>query len=909
MKLIRYTLLLLVLTALDFSARASHIYGADFFYEAISKTSYRISLVVYGDCVGMRSVPLNNAAPQIIVLDNGNFITNLTLFQMGPGVEVTPVCPAQRSNTACASLSGTLPGVMRFTYSAVYNVPYKSSNWLFRFQGTLSAASMAGRSSAINNIATAGGSVITLEAQLNNSIDSNSSPRFTTIPTPFSCINVPQQYNQGAVDPQNDSLVYSLAPGLVTGGTVTYNFPFTATAPLATAAGTFSFSSVTGQLAFTPNAVQTSLVVNKVTEYRNGVIVGTAYREMTFIVLTNCNSNPAVVAIDTVAGSQNGGVRSSPTAFNSCFGTDSMEFRIVAYNPAKDTLDASVNGLPPGAVVSIVQNNTPDPVIYFKWKPSGSLGVGTYNFFVTLKDKGCPLSSQQTQAYSVQVFKPNEMSTSVLAPTQCVHQAYVQYNFYQGLVPRLVTISQGGNVVRSYTDNTGSLRDSLPAGNYTVTINSPNLPCSSTYALRIVDSGIYPHIPQVVSPLYYCTGDKPVLLRAPADSGAFINWYGTGRSPFSGPPLPQTDTPGIFTWYLTQRFKVCESLDDSITVFVTKRPVAHIAAPDFVCLHDTATISFDGTVGPGPQIDYLWRWEDPVMLRGDGPGPWRVYWSNLGRKTVKLQVIENNCPSDTAVHELEIRPVPYAGIDAKGEVCLHDTLGIYYNSRLVDGQQYTWTFAGADTATAVGPGPFQRRWRSAGTKEIGLIVGLNGCYDTGLKETIVRPLPPVRIGNAAGPACIGDQLFLTASGGVRYAWSPADSMLYTADGRMYAQILKPSIYRVTAASEYGCIDSTAIAYSDVQPCCNFTYPNAFSPNGDGRNDRFRVLTHGNHQQFELSIFNNWGQRVFYGLDPEVGWDGRFDGKPCDAGTYFFYVAATCFTGHKENQKGSLMLVK
>ena len=95
----------------------------------------------------------------------------------------------------------------------------------------------------------------------------------------------------------------------------------------------------------------------------------------------------------------------------------------------------------------------------------------------------------------------------------------------------------------------------------------------------------------------------------------------------------------------------------------------------------------------------------------------------------------------------------------------------------------------------------------------------------------------------------------------------------------------------------------------MAPCCGFSYPDAFTPNGDGRNDRFRVVSYGNQAQFGLSIYNNWGQRVYYGLDPAEGWDGLFGGKPCDAGTYYYFVSATCFTGRRESHKGSLVLIR
>src|SRR5690606_25804806 len=116
------------------------------------------------------------------------------------------------------------------------------------------------------NIVTTGSSLMALEATLNNTGGNNSSAVYTTIPTPFFCINKPVQYNQGAVDPNNDNLTFSLVPGLeAMGGTVTYNAPTTAINPLETSTGTVLNAS-TGQLSFTPNAAQKSLVVTRVEE-------------------------------------------------------------------------------------------------------------------------------------------------------------------------------------------------------------------------------------------------------------------------------------------------------------------------------------------------------------------------------------------------------------------------------------------------------------------------------------------------------------------------------------------------------------------------------------------------------------------------------------------------------------------
>ncbi len=62
----------------------------------------------------------------------------------------------------------------------------------------------------------------------------------------------------------------------------------------------------------------------------------------------------------------------------------------------------------------------------------------------------------------------------------------------------------------------------------------------------------------------------------------------------------------------------------------------------------------------------------------------------------------------------------------------------------------------------------------------------------------------------------------------------------------------------------------------------------FSPNGDGLNDVFNPFFKCGSLdlQYHISIFNRWGQRVYYGHNMNDTWDGTFHGKTVDAGTYF-----------------------
>ena len=305
---------------LTLNASATHIYGGDFFYTWVSGNTYTISLVIYGDCSGSAFPFLTGATPQVEIYNGSTSITTITLSQQGSAVEVTPVCPSQLGNTTCSNPSNTIPGIKKFTYSANYTLSGTSANWRFLFNGTMGSTTSAGRSTSITNavVGTSAGSIMQLQATLNNTVGNNSSPVYTTIPTPFFCINKAANYNPGAVDANGDALSYSLVAGLEPGGTVTYVSPHTATAPLAASTGTFSFSSATGQLAFTPNLVQRSLVVNQVTETRGSTVVGTSMREMTFVVLNNCNNRPPGGFISNTSGGTLSNNNTTVTACNFC---------------------------------------------------------------------------------------------------------------------------------------------------------------------------------------------------------------------------------------------------------------------------------------------------------------------------------------------------------------------------------------------------------------------------------------------------------------------------------------------------------------------------------------------------------------------------------------------------------------
>ncbi|WP_461631951.1 gliding motility-associated C-terminal domain-containing protein [Labilibaculum euxinus] len=87
-------------------------------------------------------------------------------------------------------------------------------------------------------------------------------------------------------------------------------------------------------------------------------------------------------------------------------------------------------------------------------------------------------------------------------------------------------------------------------------------------------------------------------------------------------------------------------------------------------------------------------------------------------------------------------------------------------------------------------------------------------------------------------------------------------------------------------------------------------PNVFTPNGDGRNDIFRVKSQS-LKSFGATIINRWGRVVYEWKDPDGGWNGKINGKWATPGTYFYVITAT---GREElkktyTKKGSFMLIR
>jgi gliding motility-associated-like protein len=122
-----------------------------------------------------------------------------------------------------------------------------------------------------------------------------------------------------------------------------------------------------------------------------------------------------------------------------------------------------------------------------------------------------------------------------------------------------------------------------------------------------------------------------------------------------------------------------------------------------------------------------------------------------------------------------------------------------------------------------------------------------------------------------------------------------------------------SNYTVTlyALSPLGCIDSVARAII-YQEEVIFYVPNSFTPDGDEFNQVFQAIFTSGYDpyDFNMTIFNRWGEVVFETNDDTVGWDGTYGGKVVQSGTYTWKIEfKTIYNDERVMVNGHLNLLK
>ena len=180
-------------------------------------------------------------------------------------------------------------------------------------------------------------------------------------------------------------------------------------------------------------------------------------------------------------------------------------------------------------------------------------------------------------------------------------------------------------------------------------------------------------------------------------------------------------------------------------------------------------------------------------------------------------------------------------------------------------------------------------------------VTVGGCNDKDSVLVNYSVQPVVDLGPDAS-LCLGTTILLEAgSETFDYVWQDGST-----DNTFL--VSTPGTYSVSVIIN-GC-EATDEIVIVPDPCiCKVTAPNIFSPNGDGFNDNFSQIDCYDLLSYDLTVYNRYGEVVFMTTKMDGSWNGQFEGKDCEMGTYVYVINYTRPTGETGVTSGNVILVR
>lgn len=269
----------------------------------------------------------------------------------------------------------------------------------------------------------------------------------------------------------------------------------------------------------------------------------------------------------------------------------------------------------------------------------------------------------------------------------------------------------------------------------------------------------------------------------------------------------------------------------------------------------------------------------------------------------RVETSNNGCVTKDSVWiNVGNRTTAFAGADVVK--CFDDSVQL----NATGGQLFTWTPNDWLTNTTIAnPISFAKETRNY----VVAVIDTNGCRKPAYDTVMVRVVPKIDV--FAGRDTFvkkGIPVQIRASGAQQYHWEPASLFSDPNVAAPYIPILNNATqFVVRGYTPEGCEDFDSVWVRILESDPDLFVPNAFSPNGDGRNDVFKPIGFGADYVELFVVYNRWGQQVFYSNKYGEGWNGTMNGKDQPVGTYVWILKGRDYTGRKIEKRGTVLLLR
>lgn len=190
------------------------------------------------------------------------------------------------------------------------------------------------------------------------------------------------------------------------------------------------------------------------------------------------------------------------------------------------------------------------------------------------------------------------------------------------------------------------------------------------------------------------------------------------------------------------------------------------------------------------------------------------------------------------------------------------------------------------------------------------VTAVDSCNNKFSDTIKVKPMDINLVVDYPEPICLYDTatIFLT-SALKNYSWTPLNDGLISAGNTLKLFPKATTLFTVSGERFAGCKLTDTVLIKVVDCPVYIYFPNAFTPNNDGRNDIFKASFSGNVEQFELTVYNRYGELIFTTKSPGYGWDGKIKGAAQNTGVYVWHCQYKMRNESIKFAKGTVTLIR
>jgi len=541
---------------------------------------------------------------------------------------------------------------------------------------------------------------------------------------------------------------------------------------------------------------------------------------------------------------------------------------------------------------------------------SAAGGTAPYNYLWNNAATGNSVSNLAAGNYSVTVTDnngcTNTFATNITEPQPInINLTSTDITCNGAMNGTANVIVSGGTGNYSYNWNSGQTipnLNSLDNGNYTITVTDQNS-CTATATATIIEPS--PLVISVTGSGMICPGQiVPITVNAVGGNSNYTYHWSNGL----GNAATQNVSPATatnYTVYVTDA-NGCTSPTLPINITVNDINLANISVngTPFLCFGNSGSVLAQISGGSGV---YTYQWNNGLP---NGSGPHSIQPAASGYYTVTILDNCGNSRTESVFVNVEQLPIVTLTPQSIAE-CGNVNMNFINTANNTGNYSYGWNFGDGNTGSGAN---VNHNYDATGNYTVTLtMTSNNGCVGTGsaIQTVVVYPVANANIDSDKTTTSIFApefRFYNTSVNSNSCFWNFGDGATSTQNNPIH-QYENEGTYTVMliAYNVNGCNDTTYQTVI-VNPEFTFYIPNAFTPDGDGINDTF--FGQGtNISEFNIMIFDRWGELLFTSDNLNAAWDGYYRGTESKPDVYVYVVKLRDDMGAYHSYEGHVTLVK